>query len=203
MEGCNSRHSQAMGLTRRTWGEIEPLNAFRDKSKLHLNSLNLLTISLRDLVSFATYFLCYIELTYKLSDSPFFYFKMDLLLKLSVLGWVPRSRYWGECLCKSDFCHFPGDSVVKNPPANAGNLCLIPELGRSPGGGNGNPLQYVLGNPMVRGAWRAADHRVAKSETHVGTQQLNSSSSPRKTWQGSGEGGKERKSDPHKLAIYQ
>ena len=38
---------------------------------------------------------------------------------------------------------------------------------------------------------------------HVGTQQLNSSSSPRKTWQGSGEGGKERKSDPHKLAIYQ
>ena len=94
--------------------------------------------------------------------------------------------------------------MVKNPPANAGNLCLIPELGRSPGGGNSNPFQYVcLGNPMVRGAWRAAVHKVTKSETHVGTQQLNSSSSPRKTWQGSREGGKERKSDPRKLAIYQ
>ena len=43
----------------------------------------------------------------------------------------------------------PGDSVVKNPPANAGDPGLIPELGRSPGEGNGNPLQYsYLENPM-------------------------------------------------------
>ena len=50
---------------------------------------------------------------------------------------------------------FPGVSVVKNPPANAGDAGLIPGLGRSPGEGNGNPLQYCcLGNPMDRGAWQ-------------------------------------------------
>ena len=93
MEGCNNGHSQATWLTGRASGEIECLNAFRDKSKLHLNILNLLIISLKNLVSLATYFLCYIELTYKLSELPFFFFKTDLLLKLSILGCVPRSRY--------------------------------------------------------------------------------------------------------------
>ena len=57
---------------------------------------------------------------------------------------------------------FPGGSVVKNLPANAGDAAdagLIPVLGRSPGGGNDNPLQYsCLENPMARGAWRAAVH---------------------------------------------
>ena len=47
--------------------------------------------------------------------------------------------------------------VVKNPPANAGDIrdmSLIPGSGRSPGGGHGNPLQYsFLGNSMDRGAW--------------------------------------------------
>ena len=57
----------------------------------------------------------------------------------------------------------PGCSVVKNPPANAGHAGSIPGLGRSPGAGNGNPLQYsCLGNPMDRGAWQAIIHRVAK-----------------------------------------
>ena len=43
---------------------------------------------------------------------------------------------------------FPGGSAVKNQPANAGDVGLIPGLGRSPGGGHGNPLQYsCLGNP--------------------------------------------------------
>ena len=54
---------------------------------------------------------------------------------------------------------FPGGSVVKNPPANVGDsrgVGSIPELGRSPGVGNGNPLwNSCLGNPMDRGAWRA------------------------------------------------
>ena len=51
---------------------------------------------------------------------------------------------------------FPGGSVVKNPPANAGDAGSIPGSGRSPGVGNGNPLQYsCLGNPMDRGAWWA------------------------------------------------
>ena len=57
--------------------------------------------------------------------------------------------------------------VVKNSPANAGDVRdagLIPELGRSPGGGNGNPLQYsCLENSMDRGAWWATVHGVAKS----------------------------------------
>ena len=50
---------------------------------------------------------------------------------------------------------FPGDSVAKNPPANAGDTGSIPGPGRSPGEGNaGNPLRYsCLGNPKDRGAW--------------------------------------------------
>ena len=61
---------------------------------------------------------------------------------------------------------FPGGSVVKNLPANAGDVGLIPGSGRSVGGGNDNPLQYsCLGNPMDRGAWRAIVHGVTKSQT--------------------------------------
>ena len=53
---------------------------------------------------------------------------------------------------------FPGGGAVKNPPANAGgHERQIPGPGRSPGEGNGNPLQYYFpGNPMDRGAWRAS-----------------------------------------------
>ena len=62
---------------------------------------------------------------------------------------------------------FPGSSMVKNLPANegdAGDVGLIPELGRTPGGGNGNPLQYsCLENFMGRGAWQATVCGVAKS----------------------------------------
>ena len=62
----------------------------------------------------------------------------------------------------------PSGSVVKNPPANAGDTGLIPGLGRSPGGGNGNPLQYsCLENTMDRGAWQAIVLVVAKSQTWV------------------------------------
>ena len=68
---------------------------------------------------------------------------------------------------------FLGDSVVKNLPAkkkkknnlpaNAGDAGWIPGLRRSPGGGNGNPLQYsCLRNPMDRGDWQATVHRVTK-----------------------------------------
>ena len=62
---------------------------------------------------------------------------------------------------------FPGATVVKNPPANAadvGEEGPILGQGRSPGGGNGNLLQYsCLGNPNDRGAWWATVHGVAKS----------------------------------------
>ena len=58
--------------------------------------------------------------------------------------------------------------VAKNPPANAGDVGLIPGSGRSPGEGNGNSLQYSsLENPMDRGAWRAIVHGVAKSQTQL------------------------------------
>ena len=58
---------------------------------------------------------------------------------------------------------FPSGSVVKDPPANAGEADSIPGLGRSPGEGNGNPLQCsCLENSMDRGAWQAIDWRVAK-----------------------------------------
>ena len=57
--------------------------------------------------------------------------------------------------------------LVKNLPASAGDLRdwgLIPSLGRSPGGGHGDPLQYsCLKNPTDRGAWQGTAHRVAKS----------------------------------------
>ena len=57
---------------------------------------------------------------------------------------------------------FPGSSVVKNLPANAGDVGSIPGLGRSPGEGIGNPLQYsCLGNPTER-SWLFAVHGVAK-----------------------------------------
>ena len=59
--------------------------------------------------------------------------------------------------------------MVKNPPANAGDVRdvgSIPGLGRSPGAGRGNPLQYsCLENPMDRGAWWATVHGVTKSWT--------------------------------------
>ena len=65
------------------------------------------------------------------------------------------SLYWG----------FPGGSDGKESGCNAGDLGSIPGLGRSPGEGNGNPLQYsCLENPMDR-AWWATAHGVAKSGT--------------------------------------
>ena len=61
--------------------------------------------------------------------------------------------------------------VVKNLPANAGDIrdmSSIPGLGRSPGEGHGNPLQYsCLENPMDRGAWGTTVHGVTKSQTQL------------------------------------
>ena len=75
----------------------------------------------------------------------------------------------GIIYCKQE--GFPGGSVVKNLPANVrdavdkGDVSLIPELRRSPGGGNGNPLQYsCLENPMDRGSCGLQVHGVEKSQ---------------------------------------
>ena len=61
--------------------------------------------------------------------------------------------------------------VVKNPPATAGDIRgmdSVPRLGRSPGGGRGNPLQFSCSeNPMDRGTWRVTVHRIAKSWTSL------------------------------------
>ena len=61
---------------------------------------------------------------------------------------------------------FPGSSERKASAYNAGDLSSIPGSGRSPGDGNGNPLQYLcLENPMDQGAWWATVPGVAKSQT--------------------------------------
>ena len=63
---------------------------------------------------------------------------------------------------------FPGDSDRKASARNAGDLGSIPGLGRSPGEGNGSPLQYsCLENSMDGGAWWATVHGVAKSRTRL------------------------------------
>ena len=77
-----------------------------------------------------------------------------------------KTLFFGFFFFSFNICNkisFPGGSVVKNPPANAGNVGSIPGLGRSPRGGHSNSLQYsCLGNPMDRGAWRAAVHAAAR-----------------------------------------
>ena len=77
--------------------------------------------------------------------------------------WYPTwlaTHYWN--------CRHLDWSEVKASACNAGDLGLIPGLGRSPGEGNGNPLQYsCLENPMNRGAWWAIVHGVTKSRTRL------------------------------------
>ena len=78
---------------------------------------------------------------------------------------------------------FHGDSAGKESACTVGDLCLIPGLGRSPGGGKGSPPQYsCLEHPVDRGTWRAAVHGVTKSQTrlssfHLGSQKLDPSGS--------------------------
>ena len=85
-------------------------------------------------------------------------------MKSYLLFWGPKYTRRGRDtwqILRSSRCRkgFPGGSVVKNPPA----MQETPELGRSPGEGNGNPLQYSCQeNPMDRGAWWAAVYGVTK-----------------------------------------
>ena len=65
---------------------------------------------------------------------------------------------------------FPGSSVIKNLPANTGDVGLISRSGRSLGEGNGNPLQYsCLENPIDRGDWWAIIHWIAKESQNLMT----------------------------------
>ena len=89
-------------------------------------------------------------------------FPPPLLMTSTVSSQRKGGLKWKE----SDVLGFPGGSDGKESACNAGDLGSIPGLGRSPGEGNGNPLQYpCLENPMDRGAWWATVHGVAKSDT--------------------------------------
>ena len=69
---------------------------------------------------------------------------------------------------------------------------MIPQLGRSPGVGNGNPLQYsCLENPMDRGAWHATVHRVTKSQTQLSDSHFDNLSSKDNTLKAESRGTKE------------
>ena len=71
-------------------------------------------------------------------------------------------KYYHLC-APNEEARFPGSSGGKESACKAGDVGSIPESGRSPGGGSGNPLQYsYMGNPMDRGAQRATVHEVTK-----------------------------------------
>ena len=81
---------------------------------------------------------------------------------------VLKRKHWKSYVCISVSIRmgFPSWLSGKESAYNADDVGWVPGLGRSSGEGNGNPLQYsCLGNPMDRGAWRAAVHGVTKSRT--------------------------------------
>ena len=93
--------------------------------------------------------------------------------KRSLAGYSPQgckeSSDWND-LARMHFLlwDFPDGSVIKNPPANTRDAGLIPGLGRSPGEGDDNPLQYSCpGNPIDRGAWWVPVHGVAKESAQL------------------------------------
>ena len=93
-----------------------------------------------------------------------------MLLNTGLLGMLSFQNVINVKIINELSWGFSDGSVVKNPPANAGASGLIPGLGRSPGEGQGNSLQYFcLENHRDRGAWRAAVHRVAESDTTEAT----------------------------------
>ena len=92
---------------------------------------------------------------------------MDREARRSAVHGVAKSQTrlsnWTESVKLFTEHNVSGGPVVKNPPANTGDMGSIPGSGRSPGEGNGNPLQYSCqGHPMDRGAWQATVHRVTR-----------------------------------------
>ena len=101
---------------------------------------------------------------------------LGLNLSLATVGPLHTNEFHSESTFISQICSlsqtrfdregFPGGSAVKNLRARAGDTGLIPGMERSPGVGNGNPLQYSCQeNSKNRGAWGATVHRVAQSQT--------------------------------------
>ena len=98
-------------------------------------------------------------LTHRESQKHKLQIKFSYLLRPQGQPFIPYQAVFGG---------FPSGSESKESACNAGDLGLIPGLGRSPGEGNGNPLQYsCLENPMDREAQWASVHRVAKSWTQM------------------------------------
>ena len=104
------------------------------------------------------------------------WWSQDMWFYLSKCATFPldfKQNEKGKCivcfLCTAVFLTgFPSGSVVKNLLAYAGDMCLMPGSGTSPGEGNGNPLHYFcLGNPMDRGAWQAMVHKLSKSRRRL------------------------------------
>ena len=94
-----------------------------------------------------------------------------------IQNWV--SIYW----IPSTHPRIPRGFNGKESACQAANPNSIPELGKSPGGGNGNPLHYsCLKNPMERGAWQAAVHGVAKSRTQLSDWAYHTSYKFRRHW---------------------
>ena len=95
-------------------------------------------------------------------------FRMDWLALLVVQGTLKSLLQHRDRLPTPVFVGFPGGTDDKESAYNLGDLDLIPALGRSLGGGHGDPLQYAyLENPMDRGAWRATVHGVTKIQTQL------------------------------------
>ena len=83
-------------------------------------------------------------------------------------SWVRKIPWKRDRLPTPVFMGFSGSSDGKDSACSVGDLGSIPGLGRPPGGGPGNLLQYsCLGNPMDRGAWWATVHGVAKNRTQL------------------------------------
>ena len=95
------------------------------------------------------------------------FFKFITVVDVQLCGYTKGIEYLNRWYL-NDTMGFAGGSEVKASACNAGDLSSIPGLGRSPGEGNGNPLQYsCLENPMDGGAWWATVHGVAKSWTQL------------------------------------
>ena len=115
------------------------------------------------------------HMTLNLGDQRIWFTISNSLLILEPLTWLKEEKQWHMFHRLSSFnCHlfliwnpiFPGGLDSKAFACNEGDPGSIPGSGRSPGEGNGNPLQYsCLENPMDRGAWQAAVHGVTKSWT--------------------------------------
>ena len=95
--------------------------------------------------------------------------RINTSLRKTLHKWKWTSILMKSALLSPPYMGFPGGSVVKNSPSNAGDsrdVGLIPGMGRFPGGGNRNPLQYsCLESCTDRGAWQAMVHKVEKNRT--------------------------------------